>query len=192
LDPVKARPLPPQTPPGDGNSTPSALFRFCFFLLVPLTGLSGEYVRAKQLRCHRTRVTATAEERNARLSRPQPVMLPVCTLRSAESTTARTVAPRRGEPHAHARTHTNERTLCARIYDHTHTPTHSWPNPACGFPGDTDEAPAGRSRRTPLRVNNGLQTDHAPRPRPTVASRLQLSARPLTEISLTARSIVTL
>ena len=43
LDPVKARPLPPQTPPGDGTSTPWALFRIWFFLLVPLTGLSGEY-----------------------------------------------------------------------------------------------------------------------------------------------------
>ena len=120
MDPVKARPLPPQTPPGDGNSTPSALFRFRFFLLVPLTGLSGEYVRAKQLRCHRTRVTATAEERNARLSRPQPVMLPVCTLRSAESTTARTVAPRRGEPHAHARTHTTN-ARCAHAFTITRT-----------------------------------------------------------------------
>ena len=103
---------------------------------------------SKELRC--TRVTATAEERNARLIRPQPVMLPLCTLRSAESTTARTVAPRRGEPHAHARTHTNERTLCARIYDHTHTPTHSWPNPACGFPGDTDDfSPSGTLAKDP-------------------------------------------
>jgi hypothetical protein len=31
LDPVKARSLPPQEPPGDGSSTASALFRFWLF-----------------------------------------------------------------------------------------------------------------------------------------------------------------
>jgi hypothetical protein len=57
----------------------------------------------------------TAGERNARLSRPQPVVLPVCTLRGAESTTARIVAPPpRRAVRARAHTH-NERTLCARI-----------------------------------------------------------------------------
>ena len=75
------------------------------------------WVRRKELRCHCTRRYSkpTAGERNARLSRPQPVVLPVCTLRGAESTTARIVAPppRRA---ARARAHThNERTLCARI-----------------------------------------------------------------------------
>ena len=76
------------------------------------------WVRRKEpVGCHCTRRYSkpTAGERNARLSRPQPVVLPVCTLRGAESTTARIVAPppRRA---ARARAHThNERTLCARI-----------------------------------------------------------------------------
>ena len=96
--------------------------------------------------------------------------------------------------HTRTRAHTQTNAHCA----HTFTITRTRRRIAgrirrAGFQGTlTTSAPAGRSRRTPLRVNNGLQTDHAPRPRPTVASRLQLSARPLTEISLTARSIVTL
>ena len=37
------RPLPPKTAPGDGPSTPSALFHFTLFFLSPLTGLRCEY-----------------------------------------------------------------------------------------------------------------------------------------------------
>ena len=73
------------------------------------------YEKRTPMSLHTTGYKPTAGERNARLSRPQPVVLPVCTLRGAESTTARIVAPppRRA---ARARAHThNERTLCARI-----------------------------------------------------------------------------
>jgi hypothetical protein len=98
--------------------------------------------------------------------------------------------------HTRTRAHTQTNAHCAHTVTFTITRTRrriAGRIRRAGFQGTlTTSAPAGRSRRTPLRVNNGLQTDHAPRPRPTVASRLQLSARPLNEISLTARSIVTL
>ena len=85
-------------------------------------------VRRKELSLHtKLRLSRLQPwERNARLSRPKPVVLPVCTLRSAESTTARTVAspPRRAtraRAHTHKRTHTVRRHLRPHPHADTHT-----------------------------------------------------------------------
>ena len=48
MGPIKVRPLPPKTAPGDGPSTPSALFHFTLFSLSPPTGLGYQHRKGDQ------------------------------------------------------------------------------------------------------------------------------------------------